>query len=66
MINADCQVIDEEGNWIQGLFAGGLDSAGFFIGDYNHAYSGSCSSFSFFTGWRSAEMAARLLGKTEG
>ena len=66
MINADCQVIDGEGNWIQGLFAGGLDSAGFFIGDYNHAYSGSCSSFSFFTGWRSAEMAARLLGKTEG
>ena len=63
MINADCQVINKDGAWIKGLFAGGLDSAGFFVGDYNHAFSGSCSTYSFYTGWRSAEIAAQLLGK---
>lgn len=63
MINEDCKVIDADGNWITGLYAGGLDSAGFFMADYNHAFSGSCSSYSFFTGWHAAETVAKELGK---
>ena len=31
MIDSDCKVLDENGEWIEGLFAGGLDSAGFFM-----------------------------------
>ena len=58
MIDSDCKVLDENGEWIEGLFAGGLDSAGFFMADYNHAFSGSCSSFSFFTGFHAADVAA--------
>ncbi|MDR0626605.1 MAG: FAD-dependent oxidoreductase [Bifidobacteriaceae bacterium] len=61
MIDADCRVVDENGAWITGLFAGGLDSAGFFMADYNHAFSGSCSSYAFFTGFHSAEMAAEFI-----
>lgn len=58
MIDADCKVLNENGEWIEGLFAGGLDSAGFFMADYNHAFSGSCSSFAFFTGFHAADIAA--------
>lgn len=61
MIIEDCQVIDANGNWIRGLYAGGLDSAGFFMADYNHAFSGSCSSFSFFTGFHAADTVAKLI-----
>lgn len=61
MIDADCRVLNAEGEWIEGLFAGGLDSAGFFMADYNHAFSGSCSSFSFFTGFHSADTAAAFI-----
>ena len=61
MINGDCQVIDKNGNWIHGLYAGGLDSAGFFMADYNHAFSGSCSSYSFFTGWHAADTVAKQI-----
>jgi fumarate reductase flavoprotein subunit len=61
MIDADCKVLDENGAWITGLFAGGLDSAGFFMADYNHGLSGSCSSYSFFTGFHSAEVAAEYI-----
>lgn len=63
MIDGDCKVLGADGNWIRGLYAGGLDSAGFFMADYNHAFSGSCSSYSFFTGWRAAETVAKSLGK---
>jgi fumarate reductase flavoprotein subunit len=61
MIDADCKVLDKDGAWIKGLFAGGLDSAGFFMADYNHAFSGSCSSYSFFTGFHSADMAVKFI-----
>lgn len=63
MIDADCKVLDENGNWIEGLFAGGLDSAGFFMADYNHAFSGSCSSYSFFTGFHAADVATAFINK---
>jgi fumarate reductase flavoprotein subunit len=61
MIDAECKVINEKGEWIKGLFAGGLDSAGFFMADYNHAFSGSCSSFSFFTGFHAADVAVKFV-----
>lgn len=63
IINGDCKVLDANGNWIRGLYAGGLDSAGFFMADYNHAFSGSCSSYAFFTGFHAAETVAASLGK---
>jgi fumarate reductase flavoprotein subunit len=61
MIDADCRVINENGAWIKGLFTGGLDSAGFFMADYNHAFSGSCSSYSFFTGFHAADTAVKYI-----
>lgn len=60
-INEDCQVVNKDGAWIKGLFAGGLDSAGFFMTDYNHAFSGSCSSYSFFTGFHAANTAVKFI-----
>lgn len=63
MVDADCKVLNKDGEWIEGLFAGGLDSAGFFMADYNHAFSGSCSSYSFFTGFHAADVAAEYVGK---
>lgn len=56
-VNEDLQVTDDNGKPIPGLYAGGLDSGGFFATDYNHAFSGSASSFSYFSGYHGAEAA---------
>lgn len=56
-INGKVQVVDETGKAIPGLFAGGLDSGEFFKDNYNHGFSGSCSGYSYFTGFFAADMA---------
>jgi predicted oxidoreductase len=62
-VNEKLKVIDEKGAAIPGLYAGGLDSGGMFMTDYNHAFSGSASSYSFFTGFHAADTVAdELLG----
>ena len=60
-INGDIQVLNTEGKVIPGLYAGGLDSGDFFQDDYNHGFSGSCSGYSYFTGFYAAEMAKKYI-----
>lgn len=60
-VNEDLQVTDANGKPIAGLYAGGLDSGGFFTTDYNHAFSGSASSFSYFSGYHGAEAADKFI-----
>ena len=60
-INGNIQVLDTEGKVIPGLYAGGLDSGEFFKDDYNHGFSGSCSGYSYFTGFYAAEMAKNYI-----
>lgn len=60
-VNEDLQVTDASGAPIPGLYAGGLDSGGFFATDYNHAFSGSASSFSYFSGFHGAEVASEYI-----
>jgi fumarate reductase flavoprotein subunit len=56
-INGNIEVIDGEGRAIPGLYAGGLDSGDFFKDNYNHGFSGSCSGYSYFSGYHAADMA---------
>ncbi len=60
-VNESLQVTDSDGKPIPGLYAGGLDSGGFFATDYNHAFSGSASSFSYFSGFHGAECAVEYI-----
>jgi fumarate reductase flavoprotein subunit len=60
-VNERLEVIDEKGSPIPNLYAGGLDCGSLFMTDYNHAFSGSASSFSFFTGFHAADVAASKL-----
>jgi fumarate reductase flavoprotein subunit len=60
-INEHLEVIDSKGKPIPNLYAGGLDCGSFFMTDYNHAFSGSASSFSFFTGFHAADIVATKL-----
>lgn len=60
-INGKIQVIDETGHAIPGLYAGGLDSGEFFKDDYYHGFSGSCSGYSYFTGFFAADMAKEYI-----
>lgn len=60
-VNEDLQVTDANGKPISGLYAGGLDSGGFFATDYNHAFSGSASSFSYFAGFHGADAASEYI-----
>lgn len=62
-INGDIQVVDAEGRAIPGLYAGGLDSGEFFKDDYSHGFSGSCSGYSYFTGFFAAEKAREYIAK---
>jgi fumarate reductase flavoprotein subunit len=62
-VDENLQVIRQDGSPVPNLYAGGLDSGSFFTTDYNHAFSGSASSFSFFTGFHAADVvAAKLKG----
>jgi fumarate reductase flavoprotein subunit len=56
-INGQIQAVDADNQPIAGLYAGGLDSGEFFKEDYAHGFSGSCSGYSYFTGWYGALMA---------
>jgi fumarate reductase flavoprotein subunit len=60
-VNENLEVIRSDGSPVPNLYAGGLDSGSFFMTDYNHAFSGSASSFSFFTGFHAADVAAAKL-----
>lgn len=60
-INGQIQVVDADGHAIPGLYAGGLDSGEFFKDDYYHGFSGSCSGYSYFTGFFAAEMAKEYI-----
>lgn len=62
-INGNIEVVNAEGNPIPGLYAGGLDSGEFFKDNYNHGFSGSCSGYSYFTGFYAAEQAKSYIGK---
>jgi fumarate reductase flavoprotein subunit len=62
-VNEKLKVLDKGGKPVPGLYAGGLDCGSMFMTDYNHAFSGSASSFSFFTGFHAADSAAdEILG----
>jgi fumarate reductase flavoprotein subunit len=61
-VNERLEVIDSKGKPISNLYAGGLDCGSFFMTDYNHAFSGSASSFSFFTGFHAADVVAAKIG----
>lgn len=60
-VNGDIQAVDADGRAIPGLYAGGLDSGEFFKDDYNHGFSGSCSGYSYFTGFFAAEKAQEYI-----
>ena len=57
------EVLGQDGKPIPGLYAGGLDSGGFYMTNYNHGFSGGCSGYSYFTGFYAAINAAEYLGK---
>ncbi|MDR2196535.1 MAG: FAD-binding protein [Coriobacteriales bacterium] len=62
-VNERLKVLDKDGKPIPGLYAGGLDCGSMFMTDYNHAFSGSASTFSFFTGFHAADTVAdEILG----
>ncbi|WP_172623438.1 FAD-dependent oxidoreductase [Arabiibacter massiliensis] len=57
-VDENLRVIDEKGNPIKGLYAGGADASQFFTTEYSHGFGGSCSAFAYFSGWYAAEIAA--------
>ena len=50
-VNAAMQAIDADGNGIPGLYMGGLDSGGFFNGNYPQLYGGLCMSHALTFAW---------------
>lgn len=60
-INGNIEAVDADGRAIPGLYAGGLDSGEFFKDDYAHGFSGSCSGYSYFTGFFAAEKAQEYI-----
>lgn len=60
-VDEDLRVVDEQGNPIKGLYAGGADASQFFMTEYSHGFGGSCSAFSYFCGWYAAEVASASL-----
>ena len=53
-VNANMQAIDANGNPISGLYMSGLDSGGFFNGNYPQLYGGLCMSHALTFGWLAA------------
>lgn len=60
-INGNIEAVDADSRAIPGLYAGGLDSGEFFKDDYAHGFSGSCSGYSYFTGFFAAEKAQEYI-----
>jgi fumarate reductase flavoprotein subunit len=62
-INHRAQVIDEDQNPIQGLFAAGNDANSIFGGTYPFYLCGNTSGFAYNTGRLAAQGAARYVGE---
>ena len=65
-VNADCAVLDKNGDPICGLYAGGCDAGGLYGATYDVSIcTGSAQGWSVHSGKRAAESAAAYLGKGE-
>ena len=53
-VNDKMQAIDKDGNAISGLYMAGLDSGGFFNGNYPQLYGGLCMSHAISFAWLAA------------
>ena len=54
-VNDKMQAIDKDGNAISGLYMAGLDSGGFFNGNYPQLYGGLCMSHAISFAWLAAK-----------
>lgn len=63
VINAACEVVDEEGKAIPGLYAGGADASGLLGFVYPNNYPGTKQSFSMNCGLRAAESIAEYVAR---
>ena len=64
-VNTDCAVVDQEGNPISGLYAGGCDAGGLYGATYDVSIcTGNAQGWAVHSGKRAAESAAAYLGTT--
>ena len=60
-VSEKLEVMGSNGAPIPGLYAGGIDTGGFFATDYNHAFSGSCSTYTYFCAFHGTDCALEYM-----